>query len=103
MRLDDLFDRNEWTFRVQDWPDGILGHLAAHVVGGAVWFLVGVVFLNLGGWQAGVFPGMAELLRQELMREAKGWREFPLWAVTIDTLTTLATGLLLGWICGMLR
>lgn len=93
MRLDELFDRSEWTFAVHSWPDGLWRHLLAHVLGGAAWFALGVVLLQLHDWRSAAFVGVAELIRQELCREIKGRNNYPLWAILIDTGTALLTGI----------
>lgn len=92
MRLDELFDRREWTFALRSWPDKLWLHIGAHVLGGAAWFALGFTVLQLRGWRAAAFTGICELLRQELCREIKGRNHYPLWAIVIDTATALLTG-----------
>jgi hypothetical protein len=97
MRLDRLFAREEWAF--DGWPDGWANHILAHVLGGIAFYVLGSVVLGLTGWRAAVFPGLCEFARQDVLREGKP-RDYPLWAILLDVLTTLVTGAVLARIYG---
>jgi hypothetical protein len=67
-------------------PTWFRRHMVNHLVGGPLLYGVGVWF----GLPAFWFAVVATVLRQEAMREAKGPREFPLYAMLWDSATSSA-------------
>lgn len=85
-------------------PSWFRKHTKAHLVGGPSWWAVGCYFwfspLSFKAW---AFAVAATVIRQGWMRETKGVREFPLYAMVWDSLTSSAAAAVVALLWVLIR